>query len=404
MNSGMYGTGNVRERSTSLPQEPNTVLLGPTKGNPGTPSFRSLVPADFPVRMAEFFGQGDDGDFTISTSNLTSGPFTNGALTRDAHINNLTMVAGGSININGYRLFVRGVLDLRSAGVSAISAPGVAGSNASGATAGAAGVPVIVKVLGAHGAGGAGSAGVASGNSGASTGGGGGTADHTARGGSGGAGGAGSTGVPGSSGSNSPNNNGPCHRNPSNILVTNIGFVVGGCGGAGGTGGTGDATNSGGGGGGGGTSGGVAWIGAHTIIRGAGTAAGCISAIGGAGGTGAAGVAGNSGGGGGGAGGSGGLIYLIYHELLGAVAPNALDVSGGAGGDGGAGKGTGLGGDGGGGGGGGRVYLLEYAGNPTSTSWVTRMQSGTTTATTGNLNVGATPGTGAAGVSTKFSL
>jgi hypothetical protein len=90
MNSGTYGTGNVRERSTGLPQEPNTVFAGPVSGAPGIPSFRKFVPADFPVRMAEFFGQGSDGDFTISTSSLTSGPFSSGALTRDAHIRTIT--------------------------------------------------------------------------------------------------------------------------------------------------------------------------------------------------------------------------------------------------------------------------------------------------------------------------
>lgn len=97
-------------------------------------------------------GDGSDGNVTISSGTTT--------LTRDMFYNNLTINGTGQINTNGYKIFVKGYLDLTAAPVGAINDNGLNGSAASGATPGAtltAPTPGTVGTGGNGFAGGAGS-------------------------------------------------------------------------------------------------------------------------------------------------------------------------------------------------------------------------------------------------------
>jgi hypothetical protein len=302
------------------------------------------------------FGDGADGDFNITSSTLSSGPFTSGVATRDVNANNLTMGAGGSINMGGYQLRVRGTLDITAAAANAIHRNG--GNGGAGQTAGTGGTAGSAPgsaVIGGGVAGGAGGAGgTAAGTTSATT------ASQTAMGGNGGQGRSGGLGSGGAGGA------GGAPGTVNNRIVANGAFpppllrgtsqLLGGSGATGGGGGGGDGT-AGAGGGGGGSSGGIVHVFARVINRGGSTAAGCISALGGNGGAGGSATAGNRGGGGGGAGGGGGWVYVLCSRLAGSTATNALRASGGNGGNGGNGFGTGVGGNSGSGGQGGRVDL-----------------------------------------------
>lgn len=314
----------------------------------------------------EWFGDGSDGDLSLTSSTATGGPLSAGVLTRDAYYNDLTISSSGSIQTNGFRIFVRGTLDITAAQVRAIW-PGVTnGGNASNPTAGAAGATISNPWFtgssgGAGGAGGAlstnGTAGTAASSS---------SVDHGNAGGAGGAGATATGGFTGGSGGSSSNSSTagfPWFRNiPRHALLRGTTMIGGGVGGGGGGGGGGSSSFTGGGGGGGGEGGRVLCIFARTINRGGSTAADAIQAPGGTGGAGGTAVgppfAGN---GGGGAGGSGGLVFIVHGGLTGSTATNAVSASGGAGG---------TGATGGAGGGGGRIYICDLfaASSPVSTS------------------------------------
>ena len=271
-----------------------------------------------------FFGDGSDGDVTITTPT---------SLTRDMLYNNLTISgATGVLATNGYRVFVAGTLDVTGAVANAIShnnSTGVAspGLGSSTSTAGlAGGTDTTAGPLG-------GTSGTAGGNGGASS-------------GSGGA-------------------NGTSYANTTSVFPNgfyaapsgNNGSAATGTAplGAGGTGG--GSTNPtltfpgrrawvdwtplaagkllsaapGLGGGGAGCYGLAIY--ANTINRSSGTAAGFINMVGGAGGAGGSVPAGTGGKGGGGTGGQGGFVYIVYGTLTGTSKAGAIKSTGGQGGN-----------------------------------------------------------------------
>jgi hypothetical protein len=334
------------------------------------------------VPLAAQFGDGSDGDVTISGS-VT--------LTRDMFYNNLTISSGAVLNSAGYRIFVKATLDLTAAPAGWLVRNGAAGSAGSGATLGAAAATLTSNTIG----GAVSAGGGASGNTGAGVAGsgsgspffiGGGTLGTAGGGGGTGAGGAG--GTSGSAGSNTQS--APLRVWSPYLLLRGAALLLGGNSGPGGGAGGGDGTNPGGGGGGGGSGGGIIFIAAATIARGAGTAAAGIQANGGAGGQGGTrGATGNCGGGGGGAGGAGGVVVIGYGALTGATATNMIQVNGAGGGDGGNGSGTGVAGTGGRSGGGGRVLLANLATGSFSETLGSAGSNGTTQtgASAGTLSV-----------------
>ncbi|KKN54171.1 hypothetical protein LCGC14_0595200 [marine sediment metagenome] len=213
------------------------------------------------------FGDGSDGDVTIAA------PTT---LTRTMFYDTLTIAAGGSIDVAGFEIYARVLVD--------IEATGIIHSDGDDAVLGTGGVTVANGEVDGRQAGGdsgdnaVGSVGVVG-----------------AQGGAGGAGGAATAagGVGGAAGDDSTSQ--VRFRAPGNAVIET---------GAGGGGGGGDATP--GEGGGGGASGGEVSIHAPEIRV---AATGRISANGGAG---AVGVTANGGGGGGG---GGGKVRLNYREL-----------------------------------------------------------------------------------------
>lgn len=308
----------------------------------------------YPVAL---FGDGSDGDLTVTSSTTTSGPITNGVLTRDAFFRNLTISGAGAINTGACRLFVSGTLDLTNASVNSLNANGFAGNNAtSSAGAGTSNTQAFIgtctlfsygtSLAGATGGTGAGvQAGVP------------GTAACSNGGAGGGVGAAGT----GSSGAGGAAHNGTIitatnliRRYETNFLF-NTAAMTGAGRGAGGSSGGGDGSASGGGGGSSGNAGGPLMVYAFILSRGASTAVGALSAKGGLGGNGFTTVTGSTGGGGGAGGGGGGWIYLVYGSLLGTAATNMLDASGGLGGNGGGGTNAAGGAAGGTGGSGGRA-------------------------------------------------
>lgn len=310
-----------------------------------------------------FFGDGSDGNVTISSGTTV--------LTRDMYYNNLTIDGTGSIDPRGFRIFVRGTLDISAAPARAIyigvSSGSRNGGNASTLAGGSSGGNSIASdpslgnaslTSGGAGANGGTGAGTQAANPG--------TPSFTMgqQAGSGGAGGAvGGTGGGASRASNAPSQAKDIRRLNVDLAVfsgTNFSKIGSGACAPGGSSGAGDGVGSGGGGGGGAAGGGIVFLAARTINRSGSTAAGAISAVGGNGGNGASGSGGtNRGGGGGGGGGSGGWIYLIYRALTGSTATACLDASGGNGGAAGNGVGTGGGGAGGEAGGTGRIDIYN---------------------------------------------
>lgn len=348
-----------------------------------------------------YFGDGSDGDLTVTTNNATSGPITNGKLTRDAYFNNLTISGSGEIYCGVWRLYVKDTLDLTAAGANAINSNGNSAGNASGSSGGTGGssqdldsgflTPPFSGASGAAGTTGAGTSGSNSQFQPNSVGG---------RAYGGGAGGAG-TAAGGAAGTTAAAIIKKIVRKYTDYLISPtisaIPIYAGARGGRGATGG-GDGSNSGGGGGGAGNGGGIVYMGAKTIDRGASTTAGAISAKGGNSGNGGTPTAGDCGGGGGAAGSGGGYVYVFYYSLAGSSATNAVDVSGGTGGNGGDGIGTGLGGNGGGGGGGGSIALIDI-----STGGATIVDSAAL-GTAGSAASGITGGAGGAGETLQSNL
>ena len=329
------------------------------------------------------FGTGVDGALTL-TSGTTS-------LSKDLHCTSLTISGTGSINTNGWRLFVSGTLDISAAAAGAITSNGTAGGNSSG-TVGAFGPSGLsMRTVGASpitgGGGGGGSSTVGT----AGTAGGSNTYGNGGGGGSGGGGGA-STNVGGSGGTGGsqtvqiPLNTPTVSFMPPGIGASIAAGLIGGGGGGGG----GDGANSGGGGGAAGSFGGTIALFARVIQRGSNATASIIQAKGGAGGNGGNSAGGNAAGGGGGGGGGGGCIYIVNESLLGSTIANALDVSGGNGGAGGAGAGSGKGGSGGAGGASGSIQVLNLlAPSFFQSTWNIPGTSGSTSSTTAGGSAGA---------------
>lgn len=335
---------------------------------------------------AQWFGDGHDGDLTISAGTTT--------LVRDAYYHNLTLSGSGVLVTDGYRVFVSGTLDISAAPTAAIQNNGAKGANSTfsgGAAKGAsAGVGTIgaASDLGGTGAGGTIGAGAVAANVVAQTIRNGGA---PAAGGKGGSNGATAGGA--SRAANAPSLPiGPLRHLAVDLSYGSGNLIGGGANGPGGSSGAGDGgTSTGGGGGGAGAGGGVVLVSARTINRGGSTAVGAIQALGGQGGNGAGGVGTNRGGGGGGSGAGGGWLRLIYRTLTGSTATNALSASGGAGGTGGNGTGTGAGGDSGGGGAGGRIDVFDLgAGTVSILDTVAATAPTAAVGTTGGVSSAAT--------------
>ena len=292
------------------------------------------------------FGDGSDGSISIYG-------FRDITLTRDMYYENVTIKGFVHILTNGFRIFVKGTLDISAAGEYAIvgNYVGAGGENAT-SSIGAPGVP-IGRVFGAI----ASSSTIPQAPYTASNGG---TGNATTGinptqtnsivgvgisgpGGAGGSGGAGMAGTyPGGSGlpgqtiaiPYSLGSTFPSFYNSYNPVGL-FPVAIGAYGGPGGQGG-GDGVNSGGGGGGAAPGGVGVYIAAQYIQRGTNTMQNIIASTGGVGGSGydSFNTYNNTGDGGGGGGGSGGLIYIITGHLLGSTIINALNASGGSGGNG----------------------------------------------------------------------
>jgi hypothetical protein len=280
--------------------------------------------ADF---ISGFFGDGSDLDVTIDGTTdpawCTRVSGVNVAI-RDAYVHDLTMLAGGELNMNGFDLYVSGTLYLDNAPANAITnraRPGAGG-----------GAGVYGSQGGALGAGS-----VTNGSNGT------GPTTPTIKFKAGGDGSFGGTGGHGTGTNVGGSGGGPSvatRRRPRAITQTlviptitdGVQIVYAGTGGGGGGGGAGNGTLAGTDGGIPGNAGGNLTIRARRVSRGASTVAACISVRGGDGADSAnAPATGRASGGGAGAGG-GGFLRLYYGELLGSSAANALNADGGNGG------------------------------------------------------------------------
>ena len=250
------------------------------------------------TNVSPIYGDGSDGAVTVSTA-IT--------LTTDMHYKALTIAAGGSIRTNGFRVFVRGTLNIAATGAlhcDGFTSVGGEAPAISGSSNGSLGY--------GYGAAGAGSPGVAGTNSPATYGGAGGAGGPSL-----GAGGVGGTATP-PNGASAPYNN----RTSSLIsgqlsgVVNNVAQNIALTGGA--SGGTGGSSTGSVGAGGGGA--GVMVLACNTI-----TNSGRISCNGGAGFVSTA--LNNSGPGGGG--GGGGVVIVVTSSYAG-TAPTALAGAGGA--------------------------------------------------------------------------
>lgn len=188
------------------------------------------------------FGDGSDGDFEITTDDLTDGPFTSGVATRDVYADTVTISGSGAINMANFRLFCKTGLDLSDAGAGAIV------NNGNAAVDDTAGAAISAGSLG--GASGAGTNGGAGGTAAGSQA----SAPSAVALGNGGAGGQGSVGGDGSGGVGGALRAGaavtatfPIGR-PDPHRVRGVTLIGGGAGGAGGGGGGGDGTAGGAGG------------------------------------------------------------------------------------------------------------------------------------------------------------
>ncbi len=263
------------------------------------------------------FGDGHDGSATL---------LSNTTLTRDMYYDNLTINPGATLNPNGYKIFVKGMLTNNGT----ISVQGGNGSNGQGAykpgdgdtnpgSGGGAGQPVTtqIKSLGSSVAGGSGGSGGHGGGGGAGQ-----NGQSVAQ----------SLGGPGGGNGGSVQNYSIQALNPDVFSNQTILTLQGGASGQGGAGGGGqNYTGSGGGGGGGAAGGGVIAIYAQQILN----QNGIITANGGNGGTGGGGQGeeyynGRGDGGSGGSGGGGGTIFLVYDQIQ----DGTITSSGGQGGNG----------------------------------------------------------------------
>ena len=336
-----------------------------------------------------FFGNGSDGDLTISSGTT--------AITRDYYYNNVTITGTAQLRAGTYKIFVAGTLDLSNAPQHAISSARNSAGSPSG-TAGGSGASGVTGVsIGSAGAGGAGSSGTTGVGAQAAA-----PTNFTAgAGANGGAGGAGGAGTPNAGGASRAGASVTIPfpiRNVRSDLFRGSTLVNGGAGGAGGSAGGGDGTNSARGAPGGGGGGGVVFIAANIINRDStNTAVGAISADGSNGGVGVASTVGNCGGSGGGGGGGGGWIYLVYREAIGTAKTGMITANGGNGSAGGDASGTGTGGTGGAGGAGGRIFVCCMCTGVGSESFGTGGASGT-------AGSGTSGGAGGAGETLSVNL
>jgi hypothetical protein len=331
--------------STKIGSAPGRVFVTDEDGLP--------TDVDF---LAGFFGGGSDGDLTIDGSNSPAiAPLSGGynKIFRDLYARNLTITGSGKLNLNGFRLFVSGTLDVSAAAANSIvdifSPPfpsmghwsvdggnGGAGSTTNGAAGSSPPQPKF---------------------SACKSGGDGGDGGHGAGANLGGQGGfaVGPIQVRRPTLFHEP----MLGLDPTNPTLA-AGVVYAGIGGGGGGGGGGNNLSAGAAGTTGASGGGYVCIYARKINRSASTAAGFInvSGVDGANGANASGGS-NQGGGGGGGGGSGGFVRIYYGELTGAAALGAIKANGGKGGNGGnmTGSSPATVGEGGGGGGGGVIVI-----------------------------------------------
>jgi hypothetical protein len=283
-----------------------------------------------------FYGDGNDGDVTISA---------NTSLSRDMYYNNLTINSGFTLNPNGYKIFVKNILTIQATAIlGRMGNVGGVGGNGStvGGTGGTAAAALAAGTLAGTVAAAAGGDGVANDGAGSA----GGTGTNTtesfgAAGVSGGGGGNGNGGGPsagGAGGTVTAAVSGPRNLAEASIMRNSQSGSFNqikssaSSGGGGGGGGRGGGPDGGGGGGGGGGPGGMVFVAARTIIN-----DGSMTANGGVGGNGGNGrVTGlNVGGGGGGGGGSGGVLVYIYQSKSGS---GVYTANGGVGGTGGTGR------------------------------------------------------------------
>ena len=328
LNKTTYGQG------TSFPSTWSTTrlfwrsdenLMYSNTGTEGSPTWSKTVGAD------SLFGDGSDGDITISTT-------TDYGSSNVKYTDNMTINSGVTLSANSpFIIFATDTITVN--GTLSVHTGNAGGAGGSGGAGGAGGIPAggSGQDGGAGGTGGNGVAGYI--NTGSTSGGVGGAGQ------SGGGQSGGSAGVAGNS------NQGTIdslilHKSIVNKLANPIMYASSGCGGGGGGGGAGgDAGGAGyqaGGAGGAGGSGGAGGAGGGTIILVAKNiiigASGSIQANGGDGGAGNNGAAGGGGsggffpgfsgaGGGGGGGGNGGFIYLFYVDI---TENGSYSVSGGA--------------------------------------------------------------------------
>jgi hypothetical protein len=373
--------------------------------------------------LVGMFGDGGSGNATITGSI---------SLTNDAYYNDLTISGGGSIFLNGFRLFVKGTLDISNAGALAIHNNGflgdgstgvTAGQNTAGGTLGRGGYGQTTSGWHSGGTGtnvayrgGNGGAGAAANTNNAAAGVQPPASTQAVAGGSGGAGGKGGNSVVGTGGAGAVgqttsavpavvyirtfvNDLGRIQtiRQSTNAITTTTTPAAGGYHGGGGGGGGSSTALAGGGGSAAGGGGGNTIVYARQIVVGSSTNASAIAARGGDGGSSTYTPTTNIGGGGGAGGGGGGYIYLVYGTITGGSYTFA-SANGGTGGNGGNGNGTGLGGQGGAGGSGGRITAISLGYN-------------TVTVVDGTANLGAVPAipattagsTGGAGGTCTFS-
>jgi len=290
----------------------------------------NLTINDLSLNFQDVFGDGSDGDVTISGST---------SLTRDMYYDNLTVEAAGNLNPNGFRIFVKGTLTNEGT----IARNGNAGGNGGNAgpiysgTGGTAGAALASGSVQGSIAGKAGTAG----GGGAGT-----MGDSVAKslGADGVAGGFGNDpGNPAPQGGAAGSKTGTIYNSISNFTAAYLmydfyptpDYLRSSAGSGSGAGGKGWG-GRGGGGGGSGSPGGIIFLAAKNVVNN-----GTISLIGGNGGNGGDGAVDGTyppnefaGGGGGGGGGSGGVLVYINSASSGS---GTISVAGGTGGTGGTG-------------------------------------------------------------------
>jgi hypothetical protein len=346
---------------------------------------RAAINGAISALRRQFFGDGSDGDVTIS------GAVT---LTRDMNYQNLTFAAGASMNLAGFVPRAAGIVDITSIPAAAIFNTPQNGGNASGTTAGAQGAAVSTT-----------SGMLQSGQSSAQSGAVGVPGALSANANAQYLGGiAGRAGLAGGSSTQPVGLLGPAltaaSAQPLATLRLHRALLSGINGGQGGglaQAGNGDGTAGGG--------AGAQGVGApgillpwSNIIKGASAAAGAIQNKGGKGGNGGTPTGGNRGGGAAAGGAGGGPVVIMFETMAGATAVNLIDVTGGDGADGGTGTGTGTGGGGSESGAGGKLYLLDLMAGTT-----TVVDSGVAPVA-GTAASGITPGVGGVAATARINL